>query len=131
VYGTATGGTTNYAGYFAGNVFANGKLTISTTAGLTGLDLATSDAYAEMRVIRNTQNSIDKDLYLGFQGPAGSAVHLYSDGQQTVNIKNNNLGVGKSPAATESRLMIKQLPSQTGIGIEASNCQRRLQQMLI
>ncbi len=123
VFGEASGGTTNYAGYFVGNIFANGKLTITTTAGTTGIDLSSSDAYAEMRVIRNTLNATDKDLYLGFLGPVGSGVHLYSDGSETVTVKSKLVGVGKTPLTSnaDSRLQIKQTGSQNGIGIEASN----------
>ncbi|MBL0356939.1 MAG: tail fiber domain-containing protein [Chitinophagaceae bacterium] len=121
VFGIATGGTTNYAGYFAGNVFANGKLTVSTAAGTTGLDLAGSDAYAEMRVIRNTLSTTDKDLYLGFQGPAGSGLHLFSDGLETVTIKNNMAGLGKAPlfSVNYGKLQVKQSDNLNAITMEA------------
>jgi len=123
VYGTATGGVLNYAGYFAGDVVTNGKLTITTSPGATGLNLAGSDAYAEMRVIRNTLNATDKDLYLGFGSPAGSSVHLYSDGSETVLAKGNLVGVGKTPltSSDDSRLQVKQIGVQNGIGIESAN----------
>jgi len=123
VYGTASGGTTNYAGYFAGNVFTNGKLTISTTAGTAGLDLASSDAYAEMRVIRNTLGTADKDLYFGFGGPLNSSLHLFSDGIETMIVKSNQIGVGKIPLTSnnDSRFQVKQQGAQNGIGIEAAN----------
>lgn len=123
VYGEATGGTQNYAGYFKGEVVADGKITITTPAGATGINLSRSDAYAEMRVIRNTLNATDKDLYLGFGSPAGSAVHLYSDGSETMLAKGNLVGVGKIPLTSnnDSRLQIKQIGAQNGIGVEASN----------
>ncbi len=123
VYAIASSGTTNYAGYFDGNVFANGKLTITTTAGATGIDLSTSDAYAEMRVIRNTLNATDKDVYVGFGSPASSGIHLYSDESETVTIKSGLVGVGKAPFASNnySRLQVKQRGNQNGIGVEAYN----------
>lgn len=123
VFGQAIGGNSNYAAFFDGDVQTiNGKLTVTTTAGATGIDLSSSDGYAEMRVIRNTLNTTDKDLYLGFGSPAGSGVHLYSNGSETVTIKSNLLGVGKTPLTSnnDSRLQVKELGTQNGIGIEAA-----------
>jgi hypothetical protein len=58
--------------------------------------LSTSDAYADMRVIRNSLNATDKDVYLGFGSPAGSSLHLYSDGNETMTIKGEKAGIGRT-----------------------------------
>lgn len=123
VYAKAIGGTTNYAGWFEGDVQTNnGKLIITTAAGATGLDLSTSDAYAEMRVIRNTLGATDNDLYFGFGGSAGSGLHLYSDALETVTIKNNITGVGKTPTVSDNygKLQVKQSGSLNAITMEAA-----------
>lgn len=72
------------------------QLVINTAAASTGIDLSSADAYAEMRVIRNTLGSSDKDLYLGFGSPAGSNLHLYSDGIETMTVKGQKIGIGTS-----------------------------------
>lgn len=123
IYAKAIGGITNFAGWFDGDVKTNnGKLTIATAAGATGLDLSTSDAYAEMRVIRNTLNATDKNLYLGFGSPVNSSIHLYSDGLETVTIKDNITGVGKTPTFNSNygKLQVKQTASLNAITMEAS-----------
>lgn len=134
IYGAASGGTSNYAGYFNGNLITNGnmgigtntpttaKLVITADAGATGIDLASSDAYAEMRVIRNTLGTTDNDLYFGFGGPAGSGLHLYSDALETVTIKNNLAGVGKTPTVSNNygKLQVKQSGSLNAITLEAA-----------
>jgi hypothetical protein len=99
------------------------RLVINTLQGETGIDLASSDSYAEMRVIRNSLFGPDKDLYLGYGSPAGSGVRLYSDGLETVTIRNNLTGIGKIPltSSNDSRLQVKQQSNQNGIGIEAAN----------
>src|SRR5947208_9367607 len=51
------------------------KVVISGTAGAAGLDLATADQYAELRVIRNSLNAGDKDLYFQYSAGIGSKVH--------------------------------------------------------
>ena len=76
------------------------KLVISGTAGLTGLDLSSTDQYAEMRVIRNSLNPSDKDLYLQWQAGAGSKTHFFSDNAETMTINAGNVGIGTAaPAA--------------------------------
>jgi len=123
IYAKAIDGITNFAGWFEGDVKTNnGKLTIATAAGATGLDLSTSDAYAEMRVIRNTLNATDKNLYLGFGSPVNSSIHLYSDGLETVTIKDNITGVGKTPTFNSNygKLQVKQTASLNAITMEAT-----------
>jgi hypothetical protein len=73
------------------------KLVINTTAGSTGIDLSTADAYAEMRVIRNTLNAVDNDIYLGFGSSPGSATHIYSDGIETLVAINQEVGIRRYP----------------------------------
>jgi len=76
------------------------KLVIAGNPGEAGIDLASSDAYAEMRIIRNTLGTADKNLYLGFNALPGSAIHLYSEGlTPTMTIKGNNVGVGNGDPA--------------------------------
>ncbi len=75
-----------------------GKVTISTAASATGLDLATADSYSNLRVIQNTTGSTDKHLYIGFNSGATSSVYLYSNNIQTLLVENNNVGIGMTPA---------------------------------
>jgi hypothetical protein len=70
------------------------KLVINGIPTEEGLDLSSADQYANMRVIRNSLNSFDKDLYLGFQSGAVSALHLYSNNIETMTIKGGNAGIG-------------------------------------
>ncbi len=69
------------------------KLVISGTSGQEGLDLSSTDQYANLRVIRNSLGS-DKDMFIGFQSGATSTLHLYSDNTETMTIKGNNAGIG-------------------------------------
>src|ERR1044071_9130890 len=75
-----------------GNIYYNGgnvgigttnptsaKMVVSGTAGAVGLDLASTDQYSEMRVIRNSLNPGDQDLFLQWSAGAGSKIHLYSN----------------------------------------------------
>ncbi|HEX8148077.1 MAG TPA: hypothetical protein VF591_12925, partial [Pyrinomonadaceae bacterium] len=77
------------------------KLVISGTAGLTGLDLSSTDQYAEMRVIRNSLNPGDKDLYLQWMAGAGSKTHFYSDNAETMTINAGNVGIGTASPASK------------------------------
>jgi hypothetical protein len=77
------------------------KLVISGTAGLTGLDLSSTDQYAEMRVIRNSLNPGDKDLYLQWMAGAGSKTHFYSDNAETMTINAGNVGIGTVAPASK------------------------------
>jgi hypothetical protein len=70
------------------------KLVISGTAGLTGLDMATNDQYAEMRVIRNSLSTIDKDLYLNFDAGANSKTRIFSNNVETIRVSGGNVGIG-------------------------------------
>jgi hypothetical protein len=70
------------------------KLVIGGTAGAEGLDLATSDQYANLRVIRNSKSSFDKDLYLQYGAGAGSRIRFYNDNAESMTLAGGNLGVG-------------------------------------
>jgi hypothetical protein len=90
--GTTTS-TTNNVGI--GTTTPNtAKLVISGTAGANGLDLSSTDQYAELRVIRNSLNPGDKDLYLQWQAGAGSKIHFYSNNAETMTLNGGNVGVG-------------------------------------
>ncbi len=75
------------------------KLVISGSASATGLDMSSTDQYANMRVIQNTLNSGDKDLFLGYNSGTTSSLHLYSDNAETMTLKGGNVGINNgSPA---------------------------------
>jgi hypothetical protein len=70
------------------------KLVVSGTNGVEGIDLSSTDQYANMRVIRNSLFGADKDMYIGFQSGANSSLHLFSNNNETVTVKNGNVGIG-------------------------------------
>jgi hypothetical protein len=89
--GTASPGYTldvNGTGRFTG------KLTITGTSGVTGFDTATNDQYADMRVIRNSTSSIDKDMYIQYNAGATSTLRLYSNNTETMTLNGTNVGIG-------------------------------------
>ena len=71
------------------------RLVISGTAAQEGLDLSSTDQYANLRVIRNSLGS-DKDMYLGLGSGAASSLHLYSNNAETITLKEGNAGIGIS-----------------------------------
>jgi len=78
-----------------------GKLTITGSAGTTGFDTATNDQYADMRVIRNSSSSLDKDMYIQLGAGATSTLHLFSNNSETMTIKSGSVGINTaSPAYT-------------------------------
>jgi hypothetical protein len=95
----ATNGS-NISNTNAGNVGigtttpSTAKLVISGVAGANGLDLSSTDQYAELRVIRNSLNAGDKDLYLQWQAGAGSKTRLYSNNIETMTLNAGNVGIG-------------------------------------
>ena len=71
-----------------------GKVTISPGAGVTGLDLATSDSYSELRVIQNSVSTTDKHMYIGYTSGATSSLFLYSNNTQVMRVENGgNIGI--------------------------------------
>ena len=73
IYGSATGGTTNYAGYFAdGNVYLQNRLGIGQPAPAWPLDMSTTQAVARMTTtssgngsVLELQNSTPGSAFLG------------------------------------------------------------------
>jgi hypothetical protein len=72
------------------------KLVISGGVAEEGLDLSTTDQYANLRVIRNSYSSIDKDLYIGYQSGAGSKLHLYSNNSETITVSGGTVGINET-----------------------------------
>jgi hypothetical protein len=78
-----------------------GKLTITGSNGTTGFDTAANDQYADMRVIRNSSSSLDKDMYLQLGAGATSTLHMFSNNSETMTIKSGNVGIANaSPSYT-------------------------------
>jgi hypothetical protein len=106
---TATDTTRIY--YNTGNVGigttnpTTAKLVITTTAGSVGLDMASSDSYAEMRVIRNSLNAIDKNMYFGFSSGAGSILRLYSNNAETLRCESGSVFIPNGSLTTPSYIL--------------------------
>ena len=75
------------------------KLVINTVNEAQGLDLSTTNAVANMRIIQNTNSNYDKDLHLGY-GSSGtnSSLHLYSNNVETMTVKNKQVGINVNPS---------------------------------
>ena len=68
------------------------KLVIHGTSGAIGLDMASSDQYAEMRVIRNSLSSLDKHLYLNLgSGSTAAEVKIYSNNTEIFKVGNTGV----------------------------------------
>ena len=63
-----------------------------------GLDLSSSNSVANMRIIQNTNFSIDKDLYIGYGSGTNSSLHLYSNNSETMTVKNDQVGINVNPS---------------------------------
>lgn len=72
------------------------KLVIGGIATQEGLDLSSADQYANLRVIRNSLNATDKDMHIGFQSGPVSTLHLYSNNNETITVKGNNVGINNN-----------------------------------
>jgi len=70
------------------------KLVIAGAGASQGLDLSTSNLYANMRVLQNSNSSVDKDMHIGYQSGAVSSLHLYSNNGETMTITNGKVGIG-------------------------------------
>ncbi len=89
------------------------KLVISGTSAQLGLDLSSTDQYADMRVIRNSLSSIDRNMYLGYAGGPASGIILYSNDIPTMSLFNSKVGIGVSSEPI-ARLEIQQVGNAVG-----------------
>jgi hypothetical protein len=69
------------------------KLVIGGANGATGFDMSSADQYADMRVIRNSLSSIDKNMFIGYGGGAGSKIYFYSNNADTMRCDGGNVYV--------------------------------------
>ena len=91
-----------------------GKLTITGSAGTTGFDTATNDQYADMRVIRNSTSSLDKDMYIQNGAGATSTLHLFSNNSETMTLKSGNVGISTTAPSGMLHLNNAALFTSTG-----------------
>jgi len=75
------------------------KLVIAGSIGTQGIDLSSTDQYANLRVIQNTNGVSDKDLYLGLGSGAASKIHLYSNNTEVMTLAGSNVGIGTNAPA--------------------------------
>jgi hypothetical protein len=69
------------------------KLTIGGSYGATGFDMSSADQYADMRVIRNSLSSLDKNMFIGYQAGAGSKLYFYSNNADSMRCESGNVYV--------------------------------------
>jgi len=91
-----------------------GTLTITGSSGTTGFDTATNDQYADMRVIRNSSSSLDKDMYLQLGAGATSTLHMFSNNSETMTLKSGNVGIGTTSPSGMLHLNNAALFTSTG-----------------
>jgi len=94
-----------------------GKLTITGSAGATGFDTATNDQYVDMRVVRNSTSSIDKDMYIQLGAGATSTLHLYSNNTETMTLKSTYVGIGTNNPLSALHVMGNKATSPSVKGI--------------
>lgn len=72
----------------------SGQVTFSRSAGSTGLDMASNDNYASMRVIGNfaTSGASADGMYIGYQNGNGGLTRIYGGGSTGANIVINASG---------------------------------------
>jgi hypothetical protein len=78
-------------------ISTSGAVGIGTTTPYDALDLASTDQYANMRVIQNVHSSADGNMYIGYNNAAGSYLYLYGQGttpQMMVEGSNGYVGIG-------------------------------------
>jgi hypothetical protein len=101
------------------------KLVISGVTAAEGIDLSSSDQYANMRVIRNSLSAFDKDMFIGYQSGSNSSLRLFSNNNETVTVKNTNVGIGvlnpDFPLVTKGRISIQDLGGGESAGIWFNN----------
>ena len=91
-----------------------------------GLDMAASNTNANLRVIQNTNSSIDKHIYIGFNSGAVSSTLLYSNNNLTLSASAGNVVCGNAAIATTATNGFLYIPSCAGIptGIPTTNTGR-------
>jgi hypothetical protein len=77
------------------------KLVISGNIAAEGLDLASTDQYANLRVIRNSLSGLDKDLYLQYAAGAVSRIRFYSNNAESMTLSDGKLGIGTATPAVK------------------------------
>ena len=77
------------------------KLVVSGNIGAEGLDLASTDQYANLRVIRNSLSGLDKDLYLQYAAGAVSRIRFYSNNAESMTLSDGKLGIGTPTPAVK------------------------------
>ncbi len=92
------------------------KLVISGTSAQLGLDLSSTDQYADLRVIRNSLSGFDKDMYIGYQSGPVSSLHLFSNNLLTASISGGRVGIGLPFNSTPvARLEVQQVGDAVGV----------------
>lgn len=69
------------------------RMTVKGGGGQQGLDLSTNDQYANVRVLQNSLSTVDKDMYFGFLSGTTSTLHLYSNNNETITVKDLKVGI--------------------------------------
>jgi hypothetical protein len=95
------------------------KLVINVpTTGAQGLDLSTSNGYANVRVLQNSNSSLDKDIYLGFESGATSSLHLYSNNTEAMSVTGGKVYVTSNVIAGGSLISLN--PTNAAINATAT-----------
>jgi hypothetical protein len=95
------------------------KLVVSGSSAETGLDLSSTDQYADMRVIRNSLSGFDKDMYIGYQSGPVSSMYLFSNNFLTASMVGGRVGIGLPYNTTPfARLEVQQVGDAVGVWFE-------------
>ncbi|MCW3086553.1 MAG: hypothetical protein JWP12_3919 [Bacteroidetes bacterium] len=90
------------------------KLVIAGSAGSPGIDLSSTDQYANLRVIQNTNGIPDKDMYIGLGSGTTSKLHFYSNNAELMTLAGSNTKInGQLEIATTTGAIL--LPRLTAI----------------
>jgi hypothetical protein len=100
------------------------KITGINSAGGSALDFALNDNYADLRVIRNSTNPSDKNLYLNYQAGATSSTFLYSNNANVLSIVDGNKCSITGALSVSTSITTANLLATSSIGVnqlQASN----------